>query len=144
MLAWFDPEGDETLCVTDLKKEHVWTLRKETRPQACNDVDLLSDASAQTANANRRGRARYSELRARFVPPSRALLADPAALEFGREMAHAGAAARNAAKEKRRLLALADEALANLKDDAPLGPEVVAFCQHAEARRNLSTFLNQP
>ncbi|MCU0785403.1 MAG: Mu transposase C-terminal domain-containing protein [Verrucomicrobia bacterium] len=90
VIAWFDPDHPETLAITDLRGENLQTVPRNLPVDAYNgfiDSPDLTRASVGGVNAhNGYGRQRHSELRAKYFPPSRVILADPGSIEKGREM----------------------------------------------------------
>lgn len=101
VLAFFDPENPDAICVTDLKKENVWTVPREICPSAYDATrEELSAAHQSMASQTSYARARYSYLRAKFSPPVRDNIVDPATLAIGRQM-EAGRA--NLRKERKRV-----------------------------------------
>lgn len=96
VLAFFDPEDVDSLCVTDLKRENVWTVPREVCPPAFDATpEQLAAANASMNSQTGYARARYSQLRAKYSPPVRVNLVDPATLETGRQMEAGRAAARS-------------------------------------------------
>jgi hypothetical protein len=88
LLAWYDPESTETLCITDYKMEQVFCLPRETLAPAYDATpEEFEQASAAMREQNRNERARYSELAAKYLPPARVNITDATALEIGRKMA---------------------------------------------------------
>jgi len=87
LLAWYDPEAPETLIVTDHKNENVVCLRREILAPAYGATpDEFKQATAAMREQNRHERARYCALASKYMPPTRANIADPASLEVGRRM----------------------------------------------------------
>jgi len=97
VLAWFDPESPETLCVTDHRKENAVCLSREISAPAYGATpEEFEQASAAMRAQNRHESVRYSQLAAKYFPPARANIADRATLEIGRQME----ATREAAKKQ--------------------------------------------
>ncbi len=91
VISWFDPEHPETLAVTDMKGDNLRTVpvvEKLPAYDAWETQPEMARASSRAVNAhNGYGRRRYSELKAKFFPPTRAIVADAEAIQKGRDMA---------------------------------------------------------
>ena len=90
VIAWFDPEHPETLAITDLRGENVQTVPRIAKVDAYNGflgTPQVATRSQSLVNAhNGYGRRRHSELRTKYFPPARIVVAETATLEKGREM----------------------------------------------------------
>ncbi|MGA9777852.1 MAG: hypothetical protein ACLPRE_11355 [Limisphaerales bacterium] len=88
LLAWFDPECPESICVTDMNKKNPYLVER-SRP-----VDFLAEPGnpvfeRETANAASHSvypRARYNVLKAKFEPTFRRNLVDAETAETAQEM----------------------------------------------------------
>jgi hypothetical protein len=87
VLAWFDPECPEFLCVTDMNRQNPYLVERST------PVDFLADPGdpvfereiARAASHSAYPRARYNVLKARFAPTFRRDMVDVETAGTGQE-----------------------------------------------------------
>ena len=88
VLAWFDPECPEFLCVTDMNRKNPYLVERST------PVDFLAEPGdpvfereiAKAASHSAYPRARYNVLKAKFAPTFRRNLVDVETAETAQEM----------------------------------------------------------
>jgi hypothetical protein len=124
VMVWFDPEQPTEICITDMRGENVRTVPKAPDPLPVYDAtpEEMRVACASVNAQNSYAKLRYRLLASTYNPPVRPILADPAAVDKGRQMQEQRA-------ETRRELA------ANAKRDAQqLDAERQADLEEREAR----------
>jgi len=144
VLAWFDPECPEILCVTDLNKKNPYHVMRETQPayDAAASDPLLAKACAEVNAHNQPAKTLYRTLAAKFARPRRRNFVDTETADLGRQIAdgrkHMEAGQRQQASRDTK----ARKAYNTLGMAAPAAsrnrPEV------AEAATRLAELLNEP
>lgn len=96
--VWFDPERPDLVTVTDLNGDLLCVVPRCPDVHAyCGFRDYPDEsrlAAALTNEHNRWPRRRYSELKAAWQPPKRAVIVDPKTRETAQQIANAKEAAR--------------------------------------------------
>lgn len=78
VLAWFNPESPEILCVTDLKKKNLFAVeRAQAVPMMDADPDLLAQEMARNEAHNAYSKRLYREVKQRFPDEIRERLFAP-------------------------------------------------------------------
>ena len=90
VVVWFDPDHPETLAITDLNGENLQTIPR-LMPIPAFDAwertpELARESTAAVNAHNGYARRCYSELSAKYYPPTRLVLTDVASVDKGREM----------------------------------------------------------
>ena len=117
MVAWFDHENPEQLCITDLKNENPQVVPLAPTIPAYNATpEQIQEAKKSCSEQNGHARTRISELRAKHLPPARPTLIDPAAMETARQFEEGKAAV----KEKTRRRSAQELREVRLREDAEL------------------------
>lgn len=99
MLAWFDPDNADFLCVTDERRENLLCVpRARAIPAMEATPEELSAAQASVSAHNAYAKVRYSQIKTAFIPRPRVTVPDPATDSLGRDMEAAQAAARREQK----------------------------------------------
>lgn len=101
MLAWYDPEAPESICLTDMNRDPkslICVPRAPVVPAMDAPREEMEDAKASVAAQNSYGRARYSQLKALWTPPERQIVADVRTVELGQRMQEAKETAKAEAR----------------------------------------------
>jgi hypothetical protein len=98
----FDPDAPSQIVVSDLKGSKFLAVPRSGQLDAEAERDALRTECRKLEQFSAYARARYSELRSKFVPKRRPVLVDPEALEVGRKRADAK---KNLASERARSVA---------------------------------------
>lgn len=88
VLAWFDPECPEFLCVTDLNRKHPYLVERSAKVDFLaepGDLALECELSKAAAHSSY-PRTRYHTLKAKFAPTFRRNLVDVATAETAQEI----------------------------------------------------------
>jgi hypothetical protein len=87
VLAWFDPECPEFLCVTDMNRQNPYLVERSTPVDflAAPGDPVFEREIAKAASHSAYPRARYNVLKARFAPTFRRNLVDVETAETGQE-----------------------------------------------------------
>lgn len=94
VLAWFNPETPEILCVTDLRRQNAFVVERAPDVPAMDaPSEVLKQALRQADAHNAPIKERYAVLKSKFAPRFRPNLASPETVELGREMEQQTAAA---------------------------------------------------
>jgi hypothetical protein len=99
----FDPDAPSQIVVSDLKGSKFLAVPRSGQLDAEAERDALRTECRKLEQFSAYARARYSELRSKFVPKRRPVLVDPEALEVGRKRADAK---KNLASERARSFAV--------------------------------------
>ncbi|MEI7733477.1 MAG: hypothetical protein WCO56_28155 [Verrucomicrobiota bacterium] len=87
VITWFDPSSPSELCITDMKKENPMVIpRSISIPAYDATSEQMEAASKSVSDHTKYPRARYSELKPKYMPPARAVTVDAATLERARQM----------------------------------------------------------
>jgi hypothetical protein len=88
VLAWFDPESPEFLCVTDMNRKNPYLVERSTPVDflAAPGDPVFEREIAKAASHSAYPRARFNVLKARFAPTFRRNLVDVETAETGQEM----------------------------------------------------------
>ncbi len=104
LLAWFDPDNADSLCVTDERRKNLICVpRARAIPAMEATPEEMSAAQASVSAHNAYAKVRYSEIKTAFIPRPRVTLPDPASDSLGRDMA----AAKTAARQEQKTVATA-------------------------------------
>ena len=94
VLASFDPDDPAQIVVQDLKGERFIGVPLVPDVPADADSETLSSGAMETAACNRIAKARYSELKAKWLPKGRPVIVDAQARETARNKEVARASGR--------------------------------------------------
>ena len=87
VIAFFDPTRPESISITDLKGENLQTVERLDDVPAFDATPEQLRKAKHAIKAHRDfGRRLYSELKSKFEPPVRPVIADSQSVEKGREM----------------------------------------------------------
>ena len=119
VLAWFNPEAPDVLCISDLDRKNVHAIERSQEPPALEpEHESFAQEKKRIAAHQAHALTRYRVLRAEFQPQFRRNLVDRATGRLGTEMTEQEAAAREKSERgttrlseaQRKGLALVDEA----------------------------------
>lgn len=96
VLAWFNPETPEILCVTDMNRENPFAIeRSPDLPAIDAPPDLLAEEMQRIAAHQSHAVSYYRTLKSKFAPRFRRNLLDTQTAELGKEFAEQTAATRS-------------------------------------------------
>jgi len=103
VLAWFNPEAPDVLCVSDMERRNVFAVeRSQEVPAVDAPEELLSTEQARIAAHQAPAKTYYRMLRSKFVPAFRHNLVDAATTDLGRQMHEQTAAREQEQKQQSR------------------------------------------
>ena len=116
VLAWWNPETPEVLCVTNMNRENPFAVeRAESVPAIDASEQEMGAAMAQIASHNGYARERYRVLKAKFAPSFRRNAVSTDVSELGRQIEEQTKQARRQRVETNRQ----DRVLRSIIGDAP-------------------------
>lgn len=127
MLAWWNPETPEVLCVTDLNRENVFAVeRAESVPAIDATEEQIGSAMAQINAHGSYARERYRVLKTKLAPRFRANAVTQDVSELGRQIREKSERVRMEKAEERRrsrvFRSIDPSAVEALLDDEPSAP----------------------
>jgi hypothetical protein len=140
VLAWFNPETPEILCVTDMNREKPFAVERAPDVPAIDaDPALLSEEMERIAAHQAHAKTYYRTLRTKFAPQFRRNLMDEQTARLGSDFEEQTAALRGRVKEETHRTRKLQRATQQL--NATLMPAVARRPGTAEAAERLAELL---
>lgn len=141
VLAWFDPECPEFLCVTDMNRKNPYLVPRSSKVDFLADADdpALQRELGLAAAHSSYPRARFHTLRAKFAPTFRRNFVDAETSEMAQEIAQQRQTITTARKQASAQIARARKAYGKIGMNLPRRVRP----GQTEAAERLAQMLNQ-